>query len=47
MMRVMRPLEQIAQRSCGWPLPVGVQGQVGWGFEPPHLVSSPWLEVWN
>jgi len=26
-------LEQVAQRSCGCPLPGGVQGQVGWGSE--------------
>ena len=24
-------LEQAAQRSCGCPVPGGVQGQVGWG----------------
>ena len=26
-----------AQRGCGCPLPEGVQGQAGWGFEPPGL----------
>ena len=24
-------LEQVVQRGCGWPVPGGVQGQVGWG----------------
>ncbi|KAK4826704.1 hypothetical protein QYF61_010919, partial [Mycteria americana] len=33
-------LEQVAQRSCGCPLPGSVQGQVGWGFEQPDLVPS-------
>ena len=33
-------LEQVAQRSCGCPLPGSVQGQVGWGFEQPDLVAD-------
>jgi len=33
-------LEQVAQRSCGCPLPGSVQGQVGWGFEQPGLVQG-------
>jgi len=33
-------LAQVAQRSCGWPLPGSVQGQVGWGFEWSGLVES-------
>jgi len=33
-------LEQVAQRSCGCPLPGSVQGQVGWGFEQPGLVAG-------
>ena len=30
-------IEQVAQRSCGCPLPGSVQGQAGWGFEQPGL----------
>jgi len=26
--------------SCGCPLLVGVQGQVGWDFEPPGLAEG-------
>jgi len=33
-------LAQVAQRSCVWPLPGSVQGQVGWGFEQPGLVEG-------
>jgi len=33
-------LAQVAQRSCGYPLPGSVQGQVGWGFEQPGLVEG-------
>ena len=33
-------LEQVAQRSCGCPLPGIVQGQAGWGFEQPDLVEG-------
>jgi len=33
-------LAQVAQRSCGCPLPGSVQGQVGWGFERPGLVEG-------
>ena len=32
-------LEQVAQRSCGCPLPGSVQSQAGWGFEQPGLVE--------
>ena len=31
-------LEQAALRGCGCSFPVGIQGQVGWGLVPPHLV---------
>jgi len=33
-------LAQVAQRSCGCPLPGSVQGQFGWGFEHPGLVEG-------
>ena len=33
-------LAQVAQRSCGCPLPGSVQGQVGWGLEHPGLVEG-------
>ena len=33
-------LEHIAQRSCGCPIPGGVQGQVGWGLRLPGLVLN-------
>jgi len=33
-------LEQVAQRSCGCLIFGIVQGQVGWGFEPPGLVKG-------
>jgi len=33
-------LGQVAQRSCGYPLPGSVQGQVGQGFEQPGLVQG-------
>jgi len=36
-------LEQAAQTGCGCPLPVGVQGQVGWSPEQLGLVAD--LEV--
>jgi len=36
-------LEQAAQRGCGYPVPGGVQGQVGWDPGQPGLV--PDLEV--
>jgi len=36
-------LEQAAQRGCGYSVPGGVQGQVGWGPGQPDLV--PDLEV--
>ena len=38
--RVVRHLEQVAQRGCGCPLPGSVEGQVGWGFEQPGLVEG-------
>ena len=31
-------LERAAHRSCGCPVPGGVQGQVGWGPGQPGLV---------
>jgi len=33
-------LAQVAQSSCGCPLPGRVEGQVGWGFEQPGLVEG-------
>jgi len=33
-------LERVAWRSCGYPLPESVQGQVGQGFEQPGLVEG-------
>ena len=33
-------LEQVAQRSCGCPLPGSVQGQVGWGFGELDVVEG-------
>jgi len=33
-------LAQVAQRSCGCPLPGSVQGQVGWSSEQPGLVED-------
>jgi len=33
-------LGQVAQRSCGCPLPGSVQGQIGWSFEHPALVEG-------
>ena len=33
-------LAQVAERSCGCPLPGSVQGQVGRGFEQPGLVEG-------
>jgi len=33
-------LKQVAQRSCGCPLPESVQGQVGWSSEQPGLVED-------
>ena len=31
---------QVAQRSYGYPIPGGVQGQVGWGLGQPELVGG-------
>ena len=33
-------MEEVAQRSCGCPLPGSVQGQVGWGFDQPGVVEG-------
>jgi len=33
-------LAQVAQRSCGCPLPGRAQGQVGWSSEQPGLVED-------
>ena len=33
-------LAQVAQRSCGCPLPGSVQGRVGWSSEQPGLVEG-------
>jgi len=37
---IMMILEHVAQRSCGCPIPGGVQGQAGWGFGQPGLVGG-------
>jgi len=31
-------LEQVAQRDCGFPIPGGIQDQVGWSPGQPDLV---------
>ena len=36
----LEALAQVAQRSCGCPLPGRVQGQVGWSSEQPGLVED-------
>ena len=33
-------LAQVAQRSCGCPLPGSAQGQAGWSSEHPGLVED-------
>jgi len=33
-------LEQVAQRSCGCPLPGNIQGPVGWASEQLGLVEG-------
>jgi len=33
-------LEQVAQSSCGCPLPGSVQGQIGWRSEQPGLADD-------
>ena len=33
-------LEQVSHRGCGCPVPVGVQGQLGWGPRQPDLVCD-------
>ena len=40
---------QAVQRGCGCPIPVGVQGQVGWGPEQPDLVGGSLVhgKGWN
>jgi len=35
-----KALDEVAQRSCGCPLPGSVQGQVGSGSEEPGLVEG-------
>ncbi|KAF4790620.1 hypothetical protein TURU_138782 [Turdus rufiventris] len=32
--------QEVDQRSCGFPIPGSVQGQVEWGFEQPDLVKD-------
>jgi len=39
-MKKCEALAQVAQRSCGCPLPGSVQGQVGWSCEQPGLVEG-------
>lgn len=31
---------QVTQRSCGWPIPRNVQGQIGYGSEHPDCVEG-------
>lgn len=38
--QVVRHLEVVAQRSCGCPIPVIVQGQAGWGSDQPGPVKG-------
>ncbi|GAB0188844.1 hypothetical protein GRJ2_001349700 [Grus japonensis] len=38
--RVVTYWDQVAQRSCGYPIPGSVQGRVGWGFGQPGLVEG-------
>jgi len=38
--QVAQRLKQTAQRSCEYPIPGGVQGQVGWGPGEPELVDG-------
>jgi len=33
-------MEQVAQSSCGCPLPGSIQDQAGWGFEQPDLTEG-------
>ena len=33
-------LTQVAQRSCGCPIPGGVRGQAEWGLGQPDLVGG-------
>jgi len=37
---IRKKLKQVAERSCGCPLPGSVQGQAGWGFEQPGLLEG-------
>jgi len=38
--QIPEALAQVAQRSCGCPIPGSVQSQAGWGFEQPGLVEG-------
>jgi len=38
--KLKEALAQVAQRSCGCPLPGSVQDQVVWCFEQPGLVED-------
>ena len=40
-----RVRELAAQRVCGYPIPGGVQGHIGWGPGQPGLALD--MEVWN
>jgi len=40
-------LSQVAQRSCGFPLPGSAQGQVGRDWEHPGLVEAVPAHGWN
>lgn len=35
-----QPLEQIAHRNCGCPMPGSIQSQAGWGFEKSVLAKD-------
>jgi len=39
-MRVMKPLERVAQRGGRCTIPGNIQGKVGWGSENPDLVED-------
>lgn len=37
---IREKLAQVAQSSCGCPIPVGVQGQIGLGLEQPGILEG-------
>ena len=42
-------LEKVTQKSCGCPIPIDAQGQVGWGTGQPDLVrgNQPTTGCWS